>query len=533
LYAVAGAIPAKELFTLRAFKSRLEGHPSIRFPYTEIPTGSLGQGLSGALGEAIAGQMDKLPYRVYCLLGDSEMAEGSVWEAVQLAGFRKQGNLVAVLDMNGLGQSGPTMWRHESAAIDNRVRSFDWETIVIDGHDLDQVVDAYAKAAKVKDRPVMIIGKTIKGRGVSIMAGKENWHGKILDKAQASVALKELGPVNEKLRGVVLMPLKKLAIPLKKKKVKEIKYKLGELVSTREAIGAGLVRLNPAMPSLVVLDGDIQNSTFTELFAKKNPRRFIEGYIAEQNLAGMSIGLAKCGKLPVVATFAAFMTRAFDQLRMASYANMHQVFVGTHAGVSIGADGPSQMGLQDISMFRTLENSTVLYPADAVAAEKLLEKGLKGSGIVYVRATRMAQAVIYKPTTRFVIGGSNVLRQSKHDVATIVAAGVTLYEALKAADMLAKKKIMVRVIDLYSIKPIDTATLKAAAKVTNKLIVVEDGYPEGGIAEAVRAALGKDAGAVISLAARKTPCSGKPEELLAYEGIDAAGIQREVMKIAK
>jgi transketolase len=533
IYAAAGAFPMKELLTLRTLKSRLEGHPSPRFPYTEIPTGSLGQGLSTALGEAIAANMDKLPYRVYCLLGDSEMAEGSVWEAIQLAGFRKQANLVGILDLNGLGQTGPTMLGHDAGAMAKRVAAFGWKTIIVDGHDLAAITQAYVEAAKIKDAPVMIIARTVKGKGVPLIEGKDGWHGKVLDKTQATEALKAIGRVDDKLRGRVELPLKKTPLVIKKKPAKELKYKLGAMVATREALGMGLVRLASAYPSLTVLDGEIKNSCYTENFGRKNPKRFVEGYIAEQNLVGMSLGLAKCGQRPVFATFAAFMTRAFDQLRMASYAKLPLVMIGTHAGVSIGQDGPSQMGLQDIAMFRTLENSAVLYPADAVAAEKLLEKTLRYDGIAYIRATRGAAPVIYNNSARFVLGGSNVLRKSKEDKLTIVAAGVTLFESLKAADALAKKKVMVRVIDLYSIKPIDAATLKTAGRETKKLIVVEDGYPEGGIAEAVRTALDKDAGAVISLAARKTPRSGKPEELLAYEGIDAAAIQAAIMKALK
>lgn len=533
LYAVAGAIPAKELLTLRKITSRLEGHPMPRFPYTEIPTGSLGQGLSAALGEALAAKMDKYTYRVYCLLGDSEMAEGNVWEAIQLAGYKKTGNLVAILDMNGLGQSGPTMLGNEAGAYVQRMRAFGWQTIVVDGHDLNKIVSAYQAAMKIKDAPVMIIGRTVKGKGVALVEGKEGWHGKVLDKVQAALALKAIGQVDNKLRGIMAAPDKKTVATVKKTAPAEIKYNLGALVSTREALARGLTRLASRYPNLVVLDGEVKNSTHTELFQRKYPGRFIEGYIAEQNIVGMANGLARRGKIPVFTTFAAFMTRAFDQLRMASYAGTHQVFIGTHAGVNVGQDGPSQMGLHDIAMFRTLDHSTVLYPADAVAAEKLLEKSLGAEGLIYLRATRGELPVIYPTTTRFIIGGSHVLRHSKEDVITIVAAGVTLHEALAAAEKLAKKKINVRVIDLYSIKPIDATTLKTAIHETKKMIVVEDHYPEGGIAEAVRSALGKDAGQVVSLAVRKTPRSGEPNELLAYEGIDAAAIQAAVMKHVK
>ena len=529
-YAAAGALPAAKLGLLRRFGSPLEGHPMPKFPYTEAPTGSLGQGLGLGIGVALAAKMSRLTYRTYVLVGDSEMAEGSVWEAIQLAAFHQVENLVAMLDLNGLGQSGPTMLQHDAQTMAKRVSSFGWEVITVDGHDIEKIVAAYTKAKTVRGKPVMIIGKTIKGKGVKLVEGKEGWHGKVLDKTQAAQALKELGSVDQKIRGMVIAPEKRQPIFPAKKLAKVMKYKLGQFVAPREAVGRALVLLAPVFPRLVVLDGEVKNSTNTEAFERKYPKRFIEGFIAEQNLVSMSGGLAARGLLPVFATFAAFFTRAFDQLRMNQYAGTHQVYVGTHAGVDIGQDGASQMGLQDIAMFRTLEHSTILYPADAVSSEALMEKALKASGIVYLRATRAELPILYKTTQRFVIGGSHVLRSGKDDVATIVAAGVTVHEALKAAEILAKKKISVRVIDLYSIKPIDTVTLKRTAQQTKHLIVVEDHYPEGGMAEAVRSALGKDAGCVMSLAIRKTPPSGKPEELLTYEGIDAAAIIKAVLK---
>lgn len=533
LYSVAGRVSVKELLTLRKFSSRLEGHPMTRFPYTEVPTGSLGQGLSVALGEALAASIDKLPYRVYCLLGDSEMAEGSVWEAIQLAGFRRVNTLVGVIDLNALGQSTATMLGHNAVAMANRIKAFGWTTITINGHDSQAMVAAYHQAMKIKDSPVMIIAKTIKGKGVALVEGKEGWHSRVLTKEQAAQALKELGSVDVRLRGVVAAPERRQPKQTARAASKDLKYTPGELIAPREALGRGLVRLAKTWPNLIVLDGEVKNSTFTELFEKKFPKRFVESYIAEQNMVGVATGLARRGKISVVATFAAFFTRAFDQLRMASYAGRHQIFIGTHVGVHIGQDGASQMGVQDVALFRTLEKSVVLYPSDAVSAERLLERSMKTPGLYYLRATRAALPVIYKSTTRFVVGGSAVLRKSKKDVATIIAAGITVHEALKAADILAKRNITIRIIDLYSIKPIDTTTLKQAVRETKILIVVEDHYPEGGIGEAVRTALIKDAGRVISLAVRKTPRSGRPEELLAYEGIDASAIVRLIMKTLK
>lgn len=533
LYAAAGAIPAAKLNTLRKFGSRLEGHPMPGFRYTEVPTGSLGQGLSAALGEALAARFDGLSYKTYCLLGDSEMAEGQIWEAIQLAGYLKVNTLVGVIDFNRLGQSGPTMLGTNAKALANRIRSFGWETIVIDGHDLTQIIRAYRTAVKSKTKPVMIIAKTVKGRGVHFIENKNGWHGKTLNATQAGDALVALGPVDTKLRMTVKPPSRRRPIRLKKKSVRAIPYRPGDQVSVRMALGEGLVRLAPAHPELVVLDGEVKNSTYTQLFEKKYPRQFIEGYIAEQNLVGLSGGLSRRGRLPVLATFAAFLTRAFDQLRMQSYARTPAIYIGTHVGVDIGQDGASQMGLQDIAMFRSVEHSVILSPSDAVSAQKLLERSLHTRSMTYLRAIRGTTPVIYPASRSFVIGGSQTLHSSKRDRCTIVASGITVHAALAAADQLAKKNIPVRVIDCYSIKPIDRQTLVRAARETHHLIVVEDHYPEGGLSEAVRSALGRQAGAVTSLAVTKTPKSGAPDALLRYERIDAAAIVRAVSKVQR
>lgn len=530
LYAAAGRVKLPELLRYRKFGSRLEGHPMPVFPYVEAPTGSLGQGLSIGLGIAIAAQLDQLPFRTYVLLGDSEMAEGSVWEAIQLAGYRKQDNLTAILDVNRLGQSGPTMLEHDVQAYANRVKSFGWHAVVIDGRNFSEILKAYGEARSTQGKPTMIIARTFKGSGVSFLENKEGWHGKALSKEELKTALAEVGQVNLKVRGAVAPPQPATPHLIQQRPVREPRYKLGDLVATRKAVGQALVRLAPRFPKLVVLDGEVKNSTFTELFEAKYQQRFIQAYIAEQNMVGMANGLANRGKLPVTATFAAFFTRAHDQLRMAQYAGTHQIFVGTHAGVHIGEDGASQMGLEDIALFRSLHASTVLYPADAVCAERLMERALKAQGIVYLRATRANLPVLYK-TSRFFIGGSQALRHSKHDQATIVGAGVTLYEALKAADVLLKRNVNVRVIDLYSIKPLDQQTLRRAARETKHLVVVEDHRPEGGIAEAVRSALGRLAGTVTSLAVRKIPKSGKPEEQLRYQGIDTQAIVAALLKL--
>lgn len=530
LYAVAGRLPVSELQRLRKFGSRLEGHPMPSFRYTEVPTGSLGQGLSIALGQALAASLQKLSYRVYCLLGDAEMTEGSVWEAVQLAGHLRVGNLVGIIDLNGFGQTGPTMLGRDARAMAARVRPFGWETVIVDGHDLAAVVEAYRRANRVRRQPVMIIAKTFKGRGVARIENKPNWHGRVLTKPEAAEAIRALGRIQSIPRLSVATPERRSPTRFKRGAAKPVPTKPGQLMSVREALGRALVRLGPAWPAMVVLDGEVKNSTYTELFERKFPRRFFQGHIGEQNLVGLGAGLARRGLVPVTATFAAFFTRAFDQLRMLSYSQSHAIFIGTHAGAHIGQDGVSQMGLQDLAMFRTLENCSVLYPSDAVAAEKLLAQALRTDGLVYLRATRQAMPVLYASSKNFPIGGSQTLRSSSADRCTVVAAGATVYEAVQAADVLRRRRIHIRVIDAYSVKPLDVRTLKRAAQQTRTLIVVEDHYPEGGLAEAVRSGLGRAAGAVISLSVNRTPRSGTPADLYRYERLDAAAIITAVQR---
>lgn len=539
LYAAAGKVGAQEMRTLRKLGSRLQGHPMPDFPYAEAPTGSLGQGLSIGLGMALAAQMDGLRYRTFVLLGDGEMAEGSVWEAIGLAGHNRVPGLIAIVDVNRLGQSGQTMvgWHPEIFA--KRIRSFGWKKFVVDGHDFSEILKIYHAALAVKNRPVAILAKTVKGKGVSFLEDKPGWHGKALSKQQLALALKELGRVR-KVRGEVALSSKGGRNPSTKglhhfphghqARPPLPFYDPAQPVAVRKALGNALVRLAPAFPHLVVLDGEVKNSTYTELFQAQHPRLFVESFIAEQNMAGIANGLAARGRLPVAATFAAFFTRAFDQLRMAAYAGTHQVFIGTHAGVHIGQDGPSQMGLEDIALFRALANSIVLYPSDAYAAERLLECALQGHDLVYLRATRGETPILYSPSTTFHIGGSHTLRRSPKDRATIVGAGITLHEALKAADILQRQRVRVRVLDCYSIKPVDAAALRKAARETDHLIVVEDHRPEGGLADAVRSALGPWAGRVTSLAVRTTPRSGTPEQLFKQQKIDAASIVRAVEK---
>ena len=533
LYAAAGALSQDELMTYRKMGSPLEGHPTPRFPYAEAATGSLGQGLGIGVGIAMNGRyIDKLPYNTYVLMGDSEVAEGSVWEAAEVASHYKLDNLVGILDVNRLGQRGETMLDWELEVYEARFAAFGWHTIVLeDGHDLDAVQAAYGEIDHACGRPTILIARTIKGKGVSFLENQDGWHGKTLSREQFDRAAPELGPVDLNLFGTIEPPAQ--AVPARWEPVPLEQPATAKALSTREAYGRALVDIAPSHPEMVVLDAEVSNSTFAATFGKAYPERFFEMYIAEQNMVSAALGLSTRGRIPFVSTFAAFFSRAFDQVRMAQYAMDHAniKFTGSHAGVSIGADGPSQMGLEDIAMFRTLVDSVVLYPADDVSAAALVRQMADHHGICYMRTTREALPRLYQEGDAFTIGGSRTLRHSDGDRVTLVGAGMTLHQALKAADMLAASNIQARVIDLYSVKPLDVATLQKAAAETAAIITVEDHYAEGGIGEAVAAALSDVATPVFSLAVRKLPMSGKPEELLAYEGIDAAAIVHRVQEL--
>jgi len=530
MWAAAGQLSEEDLMTYRKFGSPLEGHPTMSFRYVDAATGSLGQGLSIGVGLALnAKYLDKLPYRTYVLLGDSEMAEGSQWEALQIAAFYKLNNLIGILDVNRLGQRGETMYGHDLPAYEKRIAAFGWETLVIDGHSYPAVLEAYQKALHAKDRPVMIIAKTIKGKGVSFIEDRNGWHGVALDQKDYQRALKELGPVDKSIRGRILSPEAIEPQAVAPRAPDPMDYPSGESVATRDAYGHALKRLYPQFPDIVAVDGEVSNSTRTEIFKEAHPDRFFEMYIAEQNMAGVALGLQCRGKIPFASSFAAFLTRAFDQVRMSQYSDANIKFVGSHAGTSIGEDGPSQMALEDIAMFRTIHNGVVLYPADAVATEKMVEQAARYHGIVYIRTTRMKTPILYGAGEPFPIGGSKVLRHSANDAATVIAAGVTLHEALGAYAALKKEGIIIRVIDLYSIKPIDAETLQQAAKETPCMITVEDHTPEGGLGEAVRSGLGMVDVPLFSLAVRKKPKSGNPLELLAFEEIDTAAIIKKVI----
>jgi transketolase len=533
LWVAAGKLTGEDLETnYRKFGSPLEGHPSVTFPYVEAATGSLGQGLSVGVGLAInARYLDMLPYRTYVLLGDSEMAEGSVWEAMELAAHYKLDNLVGIGDINRLGQRGETMYGWDIQSYVNRVWAFGWETITVDGHSLQEVLAAYEKALTVKGKPVMILAKTIKGKGVSFVEDKNGWHGKALNQEECDRALGELGDVDLNIRGEMARPENKTPAVPPSVPVASFDYPPDKKVATRKAYGNALARLGPANLNIVSIDGEVSNSTMAEIFGKACPDRFFEMYIAEQNMADVGLGLATRGKIPFASTFAAFWCRAFDQIRMAQYSEPNLKFVGSHAGVSIGYDGPSQMGLEDLAMFRALGDSVVVYPSDAVATERLVEEMVRHRGIAYMRTTREATPILYSPDDQFPLGGCKVLRHSQEDRATVISAGITLFEALAAYDTLQKMGIAIRVIDLYSIKPIAAATLADAAQATGTIITVEDHYPAGGIGEAVMSALAAKPVPVYSLAVTKKPKSGSPEELLNYEDISREAIVKKVREI--
>jgi transketolase len=524
----AGAIDEDPL-SLRKWGSTLEGHPTPSNPWIKVATGSLGQGLAAANGMALANRLDNIDAHIYCLLGDGECSEGSVWEAAQFASLNGLSRLVAIIDVNALAQSGPAPYRHDTSVFARRFQAFGWETTEIDGHDLGAILNALEQAKKAG--PMAIIARTEKGKGVSFLEGIKGWHGKALDEENMKKALAELGESTDKITvesrrvGTYHAPQERTAPAI------AVDYSLGDQIATREAFGKALQKLGNFLLELVVLDGDVKNSTHTEYFAEAYPDRFFESYIAEQNLAGTALGLAVCGKMPCAATFACFLTRAYDFIRMAGHSRPpHLIFCGSHAGISIGEDGPSQMGLEDIAMFRAVFDSTVLYPCDGSSAERLTEQATKTQGIVYIRTTRAKTPVIYAFDEEFPVGGSKTLRSSEEDKFTLIAAGITVHEALTACQNLAQKGISTRVIDAYSIKPLDKATLSKAAQETQGLIVIEDHWCEGGLGEAVAAAV-SSLTPVHRLAISDEPHSGKPAELLEHYGISSKAIEEKILRL--
>ena len=535
-----GVLEEDDLKKLRTFDSVLEGHPTGRFEYAEVATGSLGCGLSIGVGMALAAKQDKKKYRTYVLLGDGEIAEGSVWEAAELASYYNLSNLIGIVDCSRLGQSDATLHGHSVKRHKEKFEAFGWNCAIVDGHNISELVDVFEVAHK-STKPFMVIAKTIKGYGVHHVENKVGFHGKAFSKDQLDLLLDELKQrFKDESCADILSPLvqKKDIVKVKDKSEKTysvplLNLKKDELISTRKAYGKALVAAGNNCEELVVLDAEVKNSTYSQLFEEEYPKRFYQCFIAEQNMVGMAIGLSARGKIPFASTFAAFFSRAFDQIRMTPIGGQAIRLAGSHAGVSIGYDGPSQMGLEDLAIFRTLPNSVVLYPSDAVSAHKLVEQMLNyNNGISYMRTTRMATPVVYDSKETFVVGGCKVVVQSKDDVACVVGAGATLHEALKAAKLLEQDKIKVSVIDLYSVKPFDKKTVEMVAKKSgSKIITVEDHYSAGGIGEMISASFCNSGFEITNLSVEKLPRSGSPEKLLSFCEIDAAAIVRAVKKL--
>jgi len=530
-WAEAGAYPVARMLTLRRIDSDLEGHPTFRSPWSGAATGSLGQGLSIGLGMALAGRLDQTGARVYVLLGDGEVAEGAVWEAAALAAYYKMDSLTAIVDVNRLGQSQATMYGHELSHYEARFQANGWRTLVIDGHDIAQIDAALTTAKASTGLPFAIIARTLKGKGISFLEDLNGWHGKPLKKGEElEKALAELGSNFELEEPLMVAPAPKNQVPqpTSASLSSPPDYAIGSQVATREAYGSALKKLGATTKAVVALDGDVKNSTYSEKFMKEFPDRFVECFIAEQNMVGTAAGLGALGKIPFCSTFACFLARAYDFIRMAGIGQVDLKLCGSHAGVSIGEDGPSQMGLEDIAMMRPIAGSTVLYPSDGVSAERMVELAAQTPGIVYIRTSRPKSPVLYNGNETFKVGGSKVLKASAEDHATIVAAGITLHEALKAYEQLRQDGIAVRVIDLYSVKPLDLETLRKAAQETRVIITVEDHYADGGIGEAVMSALAGEACKFKKLAIKEIPRSGKADELIDMFGISARHIVQAV-----
>jgi len=533
----AGALSPDSLLTLRRIDSDLEGHPTPRLPFVDVATGSLGQGLSTGVGMALAARMDESDRTVFVLLGDGECAEGSVWEAAQIAGHYRLDGLVAIIDVNRLGQSQATMLEHDVQAYRKRFEAFGWRAIVVEGHDMGQVVKSLRSARRRSGRPVAVVARTVKGKGIPEVEDRDGWHGKPLP---ADTAKRAIDSLERQLHGATLPDVRpptrrpaSLAAPSRLVPMPAPAYEIGASVATRQAYGEALAKLGKLNPAIVAVDGDVKNSTYAERFLEACPSQYVEGFIAEQNMVGTGVGLGVCGKIPFVSTFACFLTRAFDQLRMAAISRANLKASGSHCGVSIGEDGPSQMGLEDLAMFRAVPGSVILYPADAVSAERCVELAAGHRGIVYIRTTRPKTPVLYGPDEPFDIGGLKVVRQDAADRVTVVAAGVTLHEALRAWAELRQRGLAIRVIDLYSVKPLDRPGLLAAARATGgRLITVEDHYAEGGLGAAVLDAVAGEGIRVHKLAVTELPRSGAPEALLDRYGISARHIVETVLEIA-
>ncbi|KAL7859967.1 hypothetical protein SRHO_G00151140 [Serrasalmus rhombeus] len=525
----AGYVKEADLLNLRKIDCDLEGHPTPKLAFVDVATGSLGQGLGAACGMAYTGKhFDKSSYRVYCLLGDGECSEGAVWEAMAFASHYGLDNLVAILDVNRLGQSEAAPLKHDTAAFQERCKAFGWNTYVVDGHDVEELCKALWHAERFKGKPTAIVAKTFKGKGLKGIEDQDSWHGKPIPKDRVDALLAEL-------QAQIQAPHKPLqpelptedAAPVDSKPIQLLcapEYKIGDKISTRKAYGVALKKMGDASQRIVALDGDTKNSTFSDIFKKAHPDRYIECFIAEQNMVSVAIGCATRDRTVTFAsTFAAFLSRAYDQIRMAAISQSNVNLVGSHCGVSIGEDGPSQMALEDLAMFRAVPTCTVFYPSDGVSTERAVELAANTKGICFIRTSRPDTAIIYESGEKFEVGKAKVVRQSDKDQVTVIGAGVTLHEALSAHEQLAKEGVNIRVIDPFTIKPLDAATIVASARATGgRVITVEDHYKEGGLGEAVLAAVGEEPGIVVHrLAVDRVPQSGKPQELLDMFGISA------------
>jgi transketolase len=531
-YAEAGIIPLKSLMNLRKITSVLEGHPTPRMKWVKAATGSLGQGLSVGVGLAIAMKLGKSRRRVYVMMGDGECAEGAVWEAANLASDLGLNNLCAIVDINRLGQSEATMFGHDIDAYEKRFKAFGWDVFRIDGHRIREILRAFERAKRSK-KPVVILAKTLKGKGVSFLEDKDGWHGKPLKEDDLKRALEEIGPMPEIDAKKLVKKPKKVKGPQLRKRTNFRRNLYEKATATRRAYGNALVNLGKINDAVVCIDGDVQNSTYAEDFFRAFPRRSFQVFIAEQNMVGVGIGLSAKGFIPFLATFAAFLSRAHDQIRMAAYSFANLKIVGSHVGVSIGADGPSQMGLEDIAIFRPIPGCLVLYPSDAYSSEALVQEIAKHKGMSYLRTSRPGTPLIYDRDKEFPIGGSKVLKKNSKDVVTVIGAGVTLHEALKAYEALKKEGIYVCVIDAYSVSPIDGENISRAVKKTNgNVVVAEDHFAEGGLGDAVSSAL-KGHFEMVHLAVKELPRSGQPDELLDKYGISAHHIQDAVKSLIK
>lgn len=537
LFGMCNAYDLNELKTLRQFNSRFEGHPVPKFSYAEAATGSLGQGLSVGAGLALAAKREKLPYTTYVLCGDGELAEGQVWEAANFASYHRLNNLIVILDINRLAQSGETMFGHHMEEYEQRFRAFNFRVITIDGHNYGEIDQAFEQAHDdAGQQPVAIIARTLKGKGISFLENKEGWHGKPLKEEDLKKALNELGTVDDNVRFELRKPAQTAAANASQVNTAvQLDLDKAKTYATREIFGQALAQITRHSQDMYVLDADVKNSTFTEDVLKDTPERFIECFIAEQNMVSVGAGLSRIGKVPVLATFGAFFMRAADQIRMARISEANIKFVGSHVGVSIGEDGPSQMALEDIAFFGAMPGTVILQPCDAVSTAALVPRMIEHPGFVYMRTLRPKTKLLYDPGATFTIGGSEMIRQSNNDLLTVAATGITVFEALQAADMLQQENINIRVVDCYSINPVDKQTLLNCLNATRIkcIITVEDHFAHGGLGDFVTAAISAEGHVVEKMAVTKISQSGKQEELLKDAGIDAAAIAASVKKMVR